>query len=96
MKRIKTEKGSARVSEDIPKETEQSLNKMTKLAYEQQQKTLNIGVVSESFDSDEVDCKHYVYEYGFEDNDEYCKKGWDINYCSFCKHNKAKGKYNSR
>ncbi len=46
--------------------------------------------VSESFDSDEVDCEHYAYEFGFEDNDEYCKKGYDINYCSFCKHNKAK------
>lgn len=55
----------------------------------------SLSGVSESFDSDEVDCKHYVYEYGFEDNDEYCKKGWDINYCSFCKYNKAKDKSNS-
>ncbi len=24
-------------------------------------------------------CTHYIYEYGMEDNDEYCNKGIDIN-----------------
>ncbi len=51
---------------------------------------MNSPKTNVSYIFDEVDCCNYVYEEGFEDNSEICKKGWDIDFCSFCKHNKAK------
>lgn len=53
---------------------------------------LHIGCVStRTYDEefDEVDCEHYEYEIGIEDNDEICHLGIGIDNCGHCFKNKA-------
>ena len=52
----------------------------------------SLGVVStRTYDKefDEVDCEHYEYEIGLEDNDEICHLGIGIDNCGHCFKNKA-------